>query len=101
MCELKFYAGRKIEYNTKCKNKECNEDIVWYKMFSQPMSGSSYVCNVLSVDSNVSSASIKIINEYEDKLDVDVHYRCRFCDEPHEVKGIIFKKDNKLIFEEN
>ncbi|MCU9811209.1 hypothetical protein [Paraclostridium sp. AKS81] len=101
MCGLKFYEGRKIETKTICKNNQCGENIVWYKIFRQPMSGGSYTCNSVAVDGNVSSANIEIINEYEDKLDVDVSYRCRLCDEYHNTKGTILKKDNILVFEEN
>ena len=97
---LKFYEGRKVEHNTKCKNKECKRDIVWYKIFRQPVQD-SYICNsIIVVDENVSGATIKIINEYNDSLDVEVHYRCRFCDEYHNIKGKIISKDGKLLFQE-
>ncbi|GAA0863589.1 hypothetical protein [Paraclostridium tenue] len=101
MCKLKFYEGRIIQSMSKCKNNLCGKEIGWYNFFPQPIGNGKFIKDNVGLNDNVSSANIKIINEYEDKLDVEVHYRCRFCDEPHEVKGIIFKKDNKLVFEED
>ncbi|MFR3558353.1 MAG: hypothetical protein ACLTUN_07420 [Paraclostridium sordellii] len=97
MCDLKFYEGRKIENRTVCNN--CNKDIVWYNLFPQPGT-SSFITNIIPCDDNVSSARVRIVNEENDRIDVEVSYRCKFCDEYHKIEGIIVKKDNKLVFEE-
>ncbi len=93
----KFYEGRKIEVQSKCKNDSCGKDVVWYKIFPQKMS-SSLVANVISCDENVSSARVNIVEEREDEIDVNISYRCRFCDELHEQNGTIKKENNELVF---
>jgi hypothetical protein len=95
---MKFYEGKKIEVHTKCEHDSCGKDIVWYKLFPQPMNSASYTAHIIAVDENVSSARVDIIEEREDEIDVKVFYRCRFCDETQEVTGKILKENNMLIF---
>lgn len=97
---MRFYEGRKIEVRTKCKNEHCGEDIIWYKLFPQHMQ-SQLITNVISCDENVSSAAVYILEKSEDEIKVNVKYRCRFCDELHQLDGVIKIENGKLIFISN
>ena len=97
----RFYDGLKIEVNTICKNKLCNKNIVWYNLFPQSIH-SNLKAHIIACDENVSGAKICIHEQTDNSIKVTSKYRCRFCDEYHEVDGTIEKdSNNNLVFTKN
>lgn len=93
---MKFYEGKKIEVHTICE--DCKKDIVWYFLFSQNVSNKSCIVNVIVIDENVSKAKVKVLEERENEIDVEVSFYCALCDYLHEFTGTIYNENEKLQF---